>query len=69
LNIRSLAKNFYKLQDFVSMLNKAPSYIAVSETWLNFEFAVGTIQLQNYTFIHKPPLQEQVVLVSTYKIV
>jgi len=30
-NIRSLAKNFYKLQNFVSMLNKAPSCIAVSE--------------------------------------
>ena len=54
LNIRSLAKNFYKLQDFVSMLNKAPSCIAVSETWLNSESAVGTIQLQNYTFVYKP---------------
>ena len=29
LNICSLAKNFYKLQDFVSMLNKAPSCIAI----------------------------------------
>ena len=36
------------------MLNKAPSCIAVSETLLNFESAVGTIQRQNYTFIHKP---------------
>jgi len=54
LNIRSLAKNFYELQDFVSMLNKAPSCIAVSETWLNSESAVGTIQLHNYTSIHKP---------------
>jgi len=50
----SLVKNFYKLQGFVSMLNKAPSCFAVSETWSNSESAVGTIQLQNYTFIHKP---------------
>ena len=54
LNIRSLAKNFYKLQDFVSLFNKAPSCIAISETWLNSESAVGTIQLQNYTFVYKP---------------
>jgi len=54
LNIRSLAKNFYKLQDFVSILDKAPSCIAISETWLNSESAIGEIQLQNYTFIHKP---------------
>ena len=50
----SLVKIFYKLQGFVSMLNKAPSCFAVSETWSNSESAVGTIQLQNYTFIHKP---------------
>ena len=54
LNIHSLAKSFYKLEDFVSTLNKAPSCIAISETWLNSGSAVGKIQLQNYTFIHKP---------------
>ena len=69
LNIRSLAKNFYKLHDFVSVLNKAPSGIAVSETWLNCESAVGTIQLQNYNIMHKPSSTRAGVLVSTYKIV
>ena len=54
LNICSLAENFYKLQDFVSIVDKAPSCIAISETWLNSGSAVGEIQLQNYTFIHKP---------------
>ena len=54
LNIRSLAKNFYKLQDFVSILDEAPSSIAICETWLNSRFAIGEIQVQNYTFIHKP---------------
>jgi len=48
----SLAKNFYKLQDFVSSLNKAPSCIAISETWLNSGSAIGKIQLHNNTFIH-----------------
>ena len=36
------------------MLNLAPSCTAVIETWLNSESSVGTIQLQNHTFIHKP---------------
>ena len=54
LNIRSVAKNFYKLQDFVSILDKAPSCIAISETWLNSGSEIGEIQLQNYFFIHKP---------------
>jgi len=54
LNIRSQAKNFYKLQDFVSILDEAPSSIAICETWLNSRFAIGEIQVQNYTFIHKP---------------
>jgi len=54
LNICSLAKNFYKLQDFVSILDKAPSCIAISETRLNSGSAIGEIQLQNNTFTHKP---------------
>jgi len=54
LNIRSPAKNFYKLQDFVSISDKAPSCIAISETWLNSGSAIGEIQLQNDTFTHKP---------------
>jgi len=50
-NIHSLAKKFYKLQDFVSMLNKAPSCIAISEKWLNSGSAIVKIELQNNTFI------------------
>jgi len=49
-----LIKTFTNYKDFGSMLNKAPSCIAISETWLNSGSAVGKIQLQNYTFIHKP---------------
>jgi len=37
----------------VSILDKSPSCIAISETWLNSGSAIGEIQLQNYTFIHK----------------
>ena len=54
LNIRSLAENFYKLLHCVIILDNAPCCIAVSETWLKYGSAVGEIQLQNYTFIHKP---------------
>jgi len=54
LNICSLVENFYKLQDFVSILDKAPSCIAISETRLNSGSAIGEIQLQNNTFTHKP---------------
>jgi len=38
----------------VNISDKAPSCIAISETWLNSGSAIGEIQLQNYTFIHKP---------------
>jgi len=71
LNICSLAKNFQKLQDFVSILDKAPSCIAISETWLISGSAIVLVK-SNFKIIRShinPPLQEQVVLVSTYKIV
>jgi len=46
LNIHSLAKNFYKLQDFVSILDKAPNCIAISETWLNSGSAIGSVSFK-----------------------
>ena len=69
LNIRSLAIKFYKLQDFVSMLNKAPSCIGISKTRLNLNLLLVQPNFKIISSYINPPLQEQVVLVSTYKIV
>ena len=49
INIRSLYKNFEKLEELLSVLGKMPEIIAISETKLNSNLKTF---LPGYTFIH-----------------
>ena len=49
INIRSLNKNFEKLEELLSVLGKMPEIIAISETKLNLNLKNF---LPRYTFIH-----------------
>ena len=49
INIRSLNKNFEKLEELLSVLGKMPEIIAISETKLNSNLKTF---LPGYTFIH-----------------
>ena len=53
LNIRSLNKNFPKLQILVNKLKVKPSVIIVSETWIT-ENKPFLFTLKNYIFLNKP---------------
>ena len=49
INIKSLNKNFEKLEELLSVLGKMPEIIAISETKLNSNLKTS---LPGYTFIH-----------------
>ena len=51
LNIRSLVKNLFKLEELLNELPITPEIIAVTETWLDSN-RVNCIQLTDYNFLH-----------------
>ena len=53
INIRSLAKNYDKLHQFICNLPFQPGIIAITETKLNINSNTNNIQLDNYKLIHK----------------
>lgn len=53
LNIRSLNRNFSKLEVLVSEIGFMPDVILVSETWIT-ESSVFIHKLEGYSFINKP---------------
>jgi len=50
-NVRSLAKNKYKIDTFFSMCNVSPDFIAILETKLKSKCCTN-IQIPNYNFVH-----------------
>ena len=50
-NMRSLGKNFSKLEELIAELNKSPDIVAVSETWLS-DFKVNKVLIDGYQFIN-----------------
>ena len=57
INIRSLNKNFHKLETLMAQLNFHPTVILVSETWLNDRKPL-LFSLQGYKFIGLPGSKE-----------
>ena len=55
INIRSLNKNFEKLREYLSLVKRDFSVVALTETWCNDEKAAqySLLQLPNYTPIHQ----------------
>ena len=55
INIRSLNKNFEKLREYLSLVKRDFSVVALTETWCNDDKAGQNLllQLQNYTLIHQ----------------
>ena len=51
VNIRSLAKNFYKLEKLLHEMQVQPDIIAVTETWLE-PSRTKTVTLPGYNFFH-----------------
>ncbi len=51
INIRSLNKNFYKLEELIESLEFQPDVITVSETWITNN-KVLLYKLKNYNFLH-----------------
>ena len=50
-NVRSLAKNKHKIDNFFSMCNVSPDLVAISETKLKSKCCTK-IQILNYNFVH-----------------
>ncbi len=59
LNIRSLNKNFSKLEVLLDEIDFMPDIILVSETWIN-NTSVFIHNLKGYSFINKPCITGQV---------
>ena len=55
INMRSLNKNFEKLREYLSLVKRDFSIVALTETWCNDEKAAenSILQLPNYTLIHQ----------------
>jgi len=53
LNIVSLSKNLYKLENFLTQVRYAPDIIAITETRINYSVPnIYNVNLQGYKFIH-----------------
>ena len=55
VNIRSLAKNFYKLEELLHEMQVQPDIIVITETWLE-PFSIKTVTLPGYNFFHTDAL-------------
>ena len=55
VNIRSLAKNFYKLEELLNEMQVQPDIIAATETWLE-PSRIKTVTLPGYNFFHTDAL-------------
>ena len=55
INIKSLNKNFEKLREYLSLVKRNFSLVALTETWCNDDRAAqnSLLQLPNYTPIHQ----------------
>ena len=54
LNISSLQSHFDELNEFLVNFSSPPSIIFISETRINVEPLINSINLPGYTFIHVP---------------
>ena len=53
-NMRSLTKNFGRLEEMLSLFPHMPDIVTISETKLNAKANLSSVQLPHYSFCHSP---------------